>query len=189
MTRFIICGLFLGGCTLKEYAGNSTTTDTGDEDISATLTDFDRGFFQMTSQGVTDNCGGGAFSALLMPEGDDTPTDWEHTIEIPGWDDMATRVTYEIMLQDPFSAMDVTVVQGATEGEIQMDGCSQDDIPLFDDGSCFVDLGISANLEIIDSNNLTGQATLMFNDSRGLNCNFEKNCEMLLEFTAVRTSE
>jgi hypothetical protein len=70
-----------------------------------------------------------------------------------------------------------------------MDGGSQDDIPLFDDESCFVDLGISANLQIIDSNNLTGQATLTFNDSSGLNCNFEKNCEMLLDFTAVRTSE
>jgi len=195
MTRFLICGLLVSGCALKEYPSTTSTTDDTGEiggdggGSSIPPTEFTGGYFQMTSTGVDDNCGDGAFSTLLMPEGDDTPTDWEHLIEIPGWDDMETRITYNIDLQDPFSSMEVTVVQGDDAGEIQMDGGSQEDIPLFNDDSCFVDLSINATLQIVDEDNLTAQATLMFNDSSGLNCTFEKNCEMLLDFTARRSTE
>ena len=182
MNRIFISAFLLSGCALKDYP----STDTGD----AVFPDsFTGGLFQMTSQGVSDFCGDGAFSSLLMPEGDGTPTDWEYPIEIPSWGTMETRVNYTIQLQDPFSEMQVTVVQGDPSGEIKMSGGSQDDIPLFDDDSCFVDLGISATLQIVDNNNLTGQATLVFNDSSGLGCTFAKDCEMKLDFTAKRTTE
>ena len=184
MTRILISAILFNGCALKDYPSGS---DTGGD--SAFPESFTGGKFQMTSQSVKDNCGDGAFSSLLMPEGDGEPTDWEYPIEIPSWDTMATRVTYKIQLQDPFSEMQVTVVQGDPSGEIKMNGGSQEDIPLFDDDSCFVDLGITATLQIVDNNNLTGQATLVFNDSSGLGCTFEKDCDMLLDFTAQRTTE
>ena len=193
MTRLLISAFLLSGCTLKDYPTTTTyeADDTGSVDGGITIppAEFSTGRFQMTSQGVEDNCGGGAFSVLLMPEGEDTPTDWEYLIELPGWDDMATRVPLNIDLQEPFSSMDVTVVQGDTTGQIKMDGGSQDSIPLFNDDTCDVDLDITALLQIVDEDNLTGQATLIFTDSRGIGCTFEQNCEMLLDFTAKRASE
>jgi len=179
MIRILLATTLLQGCNLKEY----TQTDTGPGDLS-----WSGGQFQMTSQGVTDNCADGAFTSLLMPEGDDTPTDWEHLIEVPSWEAMEDRVTYTIKLQEPFSEMQVTVTQGDTEGEVEMSGGSQADIPLFDDDGCFVDLGISATIQIVDDDNVTGQATLRFEDSSGMNCNFEQNCEMMLDFTGIKQS-
>ena len=181
MKAFLISALFLTGCSLKEYGNNADTSASVDD-----LTDFAGGQFQMTSRGVDDNCADGSFETLLMPEGTSTPTDWAYPIEIPDWETMATRVTYEINLQDPFSAMLVTLVQGDSEGLIEMSGGSQESVPLFDDDSCFVDLSISATLQIVSNDELTGQATLVFDDSSGMNCNFEPGCEMLLDFTGTR---
>ena len=181
MTRILRPALLVTGCTLKEY---ESTEDTGD--VSSNPTEFTGGQFQMTSQGVDDNCADGSFATLLMPEGTSTPTDWAYPIEIPGWEDMATRVTYMIQLQEPFSDMEVTVIQGDRTGVIEMSGGSQESVPLFDDDTCFVDLGISATMQIESNDSLTGQATLVFEDSSGMNCNFEPGCEMLLDFTAAR---
>ena len=181
MTHMLIPALLVSGCALKEY---ESSEDTGN--VTNDPTEFFGGQFQMTSQGVDDNCADGSFATLLMPEGTSTPTDWEHPIEIPDWDAMATRVNYKIQLQDPFSEMEVTVIQGDTIGVIEMTGGSQESIPLFDDDTCFVDLGISATMQIQTNDSLTGQATLVFEDSEGMNCNFEPGCEMLLDFTAAR---
>lgn len=174
MTRILIAAALLQGCTLKDYS----QTDTRPEDLT-----WSGGQFQMTSQGVTDNCAGGAFNSLLMPDDDATPTDWDHLFEFPSWEDMEERDTYSIQLQDPFSEMEVTMTQSDTVGSIQMSGGSQDEIPLFDDDGCFVDIGISAIIQIVDDNTVTGQATFRFQDSSGMNCTFERNCEMMLEFT------
>ncbi len=166
------------GCNLKDYAD--------DVDTAAPPLSWAGGQFQMTSHGVTDQCADGGFARLLMPEGADTPTDWQHLIEIPAWEDMGTRVTYNISLQDPFSEMAVSVVQGEVEGTIKMTGGSQDDIPLFDDDSCFVNMSITATIQIVDDDNVGGQATFTFIDSTGMNCNFEPNCEMKLDFTGIK---
>ena len=177
MTRFLFAALLSQGCNLKSYP----TSDTGVDDLA-----WAGGQFQMTSHGVADNCADGGFSTLLMPEGTDIPADWSHLIEIPAWEDMEGRVTYNIQLQDPFSEMEVDVTQGGTVGTIEMSGGSQEDIPLFDDDTCFVNLGISATIQIVDDENVTGQATIIFIDSSGQNCNFEQNCEMMLDFTGVK---
>lgn len=181
MPRILLPTILALGCALKEY---EITQDTGD--VSSDPTEFSGGQFQMTSQGVDDNCADGSFATLLMPEGTNTPTDWAYPIEIPGWQDMATPVTYMIELQEPFSNMEVTVIQGDTTGVIEMSGGSQDSVPLFDDDSCYVDLEISATMQIESDDSLTGQATLVFEDSSGMNCNFEPGCAMLLDFTAAR---
>ena len=117
------------------------------------------------------------------PEGTSTQTDWAYPIEIPGWEDMATRVTYMINSGSP-SNMEVTVIQG--DDQRRGGRRSQESVPLFDDDTCFVDLGISATMQIESNDSLTGQATLVFEDSSGMNCNFEPGCEMLLDFTAAR---
>jgi len=178
MIRILIPALLISGCALKEYEGS--------EDTGSDPTDFTGGTFIMTSQGVEDGCADSAFETLLMPEGVETPTEWEHPISIPPWSEMATRVPLTIQLQDPFSEMDAFVVQGDKPGIIEMTGGDQQSVDLFGDETCFVDLNITATLVIINNNNLTGDATLVFADSTGMNCNFEPGCEMSLDFTAAR---
>jgi hypothetical protein len=177
MTRILIAALLSQGCSLKSYP----TSDTGAEDLP-----WLGGQFQMTSQGVTDNCANGGFSALLIPEETSTPADWTHLTEFPAWEDMEGRVTYLIALVEPLSEMEVDVTQGDTAGTIEVTGGSREDIPLFDDGSCAVDLSVSATIQIVDSDNVTGTATMTLIDSVGQNCNFEQNCEVLLDFTGVK---
>jgi hypothetical protein len=91
-----------------------------------------------------------------------------------------------IALVEPLSEMEVDVTQGDTAGTIEVTGGSREDIPLFDDGSCAVDLSVSATIQIVDSDNVTGTATMTLIDSVGQNCNFEQNCEVLLDFTGVK---
>ena len=177
MTRILIAALLSQGCNLKSYP----TSDTGTEDLN-----WAGGQFQMTSQEVTDNCAYGGFSALLMPGGTSTPTDWAAPIEFPSWEDMEGRVTYTVTFVEPLSEMEVDVTQGDTAGTIEVTGGSREDVPLFDDGSCTVDLSVSATIQIVDSDNVTGTATMTLVDSVGQNCNFEKNCDVLLNFTGVK---
>jgi hypothetical protein len=156
MIRILIPALLISGCALKEYESSEATAE------------FTGGTFIMTSQGVEDGCADSAFETLLMPDGVDTPTEWEHPISIPPWSEMATRVPLTIQLQDPFSDMDAFVVQGDEPDIIEMTG------------------GDQQSVDFIDNNNLTGDATLVFADSTGMNCNFEPGCEMRLDFTAAR---
>ena len=64
MTRILISALLVTGCALKEY---ETNEDTGN--VPSTPTEFSGGQFQMTSQGVDDNCADGSFATPVMPEG------------------------------------------------------------------------------------------------------------------------
>lgn len=146
---------------------------------------FEAGTFQFTNQEVSDQCLDGGFNVLFLPDG--TPNDWQNTIELPAEADLPS--TYSIQLQEPFSAMEVTVSSGG-DGILAIEEATQEGV-LFNEDSyadCVVDLSIEASITIVDSNNVNGVATFSVVNSAGDTCpEFQAApCNILLDFTGVR---
>lgn len=140
----------------------------------------------MTSIGVNDQCADGSFTTLLLPEGDGSTNEWEYPIEIPSWTDMASGVTYEIQLQEPFNAMEVTVTQGDADGIADMIGAKQNDVLLNEDlhGDCTVDMTIDATIVLNSDTDVSGTAALSIDDPQGELCpQLVDGCSVLLDFT------
>ncbi len=160
----------------------------GDESTDFDFTAFEGGTFQFTNIGVDDGCYDGSFNVIFMPEG--TANDWDITTEIPGWGDLPS--TYDLSLPDPFTSMEVTVDEAGDgvmaindvpqPGQVELD---PDNFP-----GCFVDVVISADLTIIDADNLQGSATLVTQgfDDDPTNCPVveEDPCTISLDLTATR---
>jgi hypothetical protein len=165
----------------------------GDKDDTASgfdHTTFEGGTFQFTTTGVSDGCFDGSFEPIFMPDGADTPNDWAVTTELPAWTDLPS--SYELALPAPFLAMDVTVEEGgealmvlaptAQPGAVVLD---EDNFP-----NCMVEITISADLTIVDADNIQGFATL---ETAGFendpdNCPVVQSdpCEISLDITAAR---
>ena len=160
------------------------TSDKGDSGLSDPST-FEGGSFQFTSIAVNDQCLDGAFDVLFLPDGNSS--DWQYPIELPSWDDMPQ--SYSISLQDPFTDMAITANQGPNETISISDGI-QTGI-LFNANAhpnCVVDLGVNAAISLIDSQSVSGIATLTVTNAIGDTCPpFASDpCTVLLDFQGVR---
>ena len=89
--------------------------------------DFAGGDFQITTTAVDDGCYDGAINTVFLPDGDDSTNDWANPTYLPGWDELPA--TYTIALQDPFSDMEVTMVDGGAQNLV-VDGASQTAVEL-----------------------------------------------------------
>lgn len=119
---------------------------------------FVGGDFQFTTTGVDDQCNDGAFDVIFMPEG--TAEDFENPVELPGVADLPS--TYSISLQSPFSAMEVTIDEGASSEQMEALGAVQTGVELDADQwpGCLIDASIDIYLTIVGDNEVTGNAIL-----------------------------
>jgi hypothetical protein len=177
MNRVILLGLLpLIACANKEPINAETEADYA----------WPGGRFDVVTTGVDDPCASGAFSAVLLPEGPGSESDWQYSVEIPSWDDLETPVTYEIQLQAPFAPMDVTVRRGSVSGEVTMSGGVQERIAFdpatFDD--CELDMSISADIVLDSETTVHGEATLSIIERYGQTCpQMATPCDLVLRFT------
>ncbi len=174
MNRTLILAFSLTACAPK-----------GIDSATPEVFDFPGGSFTMTSIGVEDECADGSFTTLLLPEGDGSTSDWAYPIEIPSWSEMASGKSYEINLQEPFSAMEVTVTQGDADGLVVMTGARQNDVLLNEDlhGDCTVDMTIDASIVLNSDTEVSGAATLSIDDAQGEQCpQLVDGCGVLLDF-------
>jgi hypothetical protein len=128
----------------------------------------------------------GAFDLIFMPEGSETPSDWATTTEFPAFGDLPS--TYEISLQEPFSAMEVTVSESETGlaiGDAAQSGVELDGVAW---PGCMVDMAISADLMVHSDDMLMGSAVLTTSSFDEENCPEVSSdpCEVLLDLTASR---
>jgi hypothetical protein len=172
----IVVSLLAFSCRNKEAIGTNP-----DDEFT-----WPGGYFVMATTGVDDPCGDGAFAAVLLPEGDDSTTEWQYSIEVPDWDDIETPISeHAIQLQDPFAPMDVTVRRGAI-GEIEMAGGEQDRIPFDPDSfaDCELDMSVTANLVLDSDTNVHGIAIISILERYGQTCpQFATPCDLTLDFT------
>jgi len=172
--------------TLSFLALTGCAKDSADDSGSFELADFSGGTFQVATHAVTDGCMDGAFDLIFMPEGSATPSDWATTTEFPAYGDLPS--TYEISLQEPFAAMEVTVsesgmglsVGDAAQSGVELDG---DTWP-----GCLVDMAITAELMVHSDDHLMGSATLTTSSFDEENCPAvaSEPCEILLDLQASR---
>jgi hypothetical protein len=122
---------------------------------------------------------------LFLPDG--TSSDWQYPIELPNYEDLPQ--SYTVSLQDPFTNMGITTSAGSNGSIVISDGLQLG--ILFDANSypdCVVDLGIEAVITVIESDTLSGRATLSITDPTGDTCPpFDSNpCEVGLDFQGSR---
>jgi hypothetical protein len=157
-------------------------SDSGD---SWSPTDFSGGNFQFTSTDVDDSCTDGAFVAVFLPEGVGSTNAWQYPIEIPAWSNLPA--TLEIQIQEPLSAMEVTMEEGSTEGLITIASALQTDVEFDADANpgCLVDMAISVELVLDDDLHLHGSATMATGSFDEENCPAveEDPCQIDLTFT------
>ena len=140
-------------------ADTAAATDTG----GGGTTTFAEGIFQLTTYAIDDGCLDGGLDLLFMPTGTGTPYDLAHTTQFFAYS--ALPKTYEIQLQDPFSAMNVTVQQDGT-ARMKIENSEQVDVVVDDAnyGDCNADMTVNAAIVIVDADNLDVTATLSITD-------------------------
>lgn len=164
----------------------------GDKDDTAgfDFATFEGGTFQFTTTGVSDGCYDGSFEPIFMPDGADSPKDWATTTELPSWTDLPA--SYSLSLPEPFLAMDVTI-EADGDGVMKLSPTAQPGAVVLDEDNfpnCMVEITISADLTIVDADNIQGSATLEtagFEDDPD-NCPVVQSdpCTISLDLTAAR---
>jgi hypothetical protein len=142
----------------------------GDEtDTPATFdpADFTSGNFRFYTHAVQDRCLGGALNVLFMPEGPATPRRFQNPI--PLYNGRELPRTYEVQLQEPFHAMDVTLTAGANPRAMRVRGAQNPGVLLNEDayGDCTGDLTIDVDLTLIDNDNVNGTADISMSNLVG----------------------
>jgi hypothetical protein len=149
---------------------------------------FDGGNFQFTTLDVDDQCYDNGLRTIFMPSYPD-PEPFSDPVEIPSWSDLPQ--TYEISLQEPFGAMEVTVTAGARDGIYQVRGAEQTDVLLDEDqfDDCLIDSDIDIDLVTSGDNALGGNAVLATGNFRGEHCPEvdADPCDIILTLDASRS--
>lgn len=99
---------------------------------------------QITTQSVDDRCFDGAINALFLPEGPETPQDFQYPVYIPALDELP--LTYEISLREPFVGMNITAEEGG-DGAIEIVSGRMEEValgPTF--GSCVATMDVTAQI-------------------------------------------
>lgn len=134
-----------------------------DNEVSAS---FEGGDFDFFTENALDACLGGALEALFMPEGVDTPHEFQYPIYIPGYAELPT--SYDVDFRDPFVGMPVTVEDGgdgwfAIRGSV-MEAVMLDEVRY---GDCVVTMTVDADLLPETADEVQGQARIEISDPRG----------------------
>ena len=171
----------LAACSGKDIG------DTAGDDGAWAPTAFEAGQFQFTSYSVSDGCLDGSFSVLFLPEGDGTRSDWAYPIELPAWSSLPS--SYSVQIQDPFSAMDVTVEEAGT-GTLRVASAVQTDVEYDADNApgCLVDMNIDVEIVLDDNDNVHGQAVMSTGSFDESSCPVvdADPCSIVLDFDGVR---
>ena len=149
--------------------------------------DFTGGDFQITTIAADDGCYDGALETVFLPEGAGTTNDWATTTYIPGWDELPA--TYTIELQDPWSDMEVTMVDGGA-GNMVVEDATQTGVELDPDQwpDCTADASIYVDITIVSADEISATATLTLSNMQGDNCDpiDGDSCDVSLDLTGAR---
>ncbi len=124
------------------------------------------GDFQFTTWQVEDTCMDGALEALFMPEGPDSPWDFEYEIYLPGYEELP--LSYDIDLRAPFLGMPVDV-DADSDGTFQVRGSVMEAVELGAAayGDCVVTMSVDADMTPRDSDTADGEARVSLSNARG----------------------
>jgi len=148
------------------------------------------GTFDFQTVDIEDDCLGGAFEALFMPEGPDVPHAFEYQIYIPGFEDLPE--VYTIDLRAPFVEMPVSVdsPDGRTY-EIRGSVMSAVELGQVAYGDCVVTMTVDVDLTPVSADTAEGTARIEISDVRGddgLCPVFERSpCTVELDLLASRS--
>ena len=147
-------------------SGEKDDSPSGSADVDTDVSDWTGGQFQFKTVGVEDNCLGGAFEVLFMPEGPAEPHDFEYLIYIPEYADLPEL--YTIDLRDPFVEMPVSV--DAPDGTTyQIRGALMDAVELGSQayGDCVATMTVDADIVPMSKDTAEGTASISISDPRG----------------------
>ena len=165
-----------------ESAGTLPSVDASERSFP-----FEEGDFQFTTVLVEDGCGDGALNLLFMPNGTDTPWDWEFPIRI--FPPERLPQSYAVPLREPFGQMQVNV-EPVSAVEERIRGAENRNIRLGEAqfGACVADMDADVDLTLLDSNTMSGHGALSMTNPRGDGrCpTFPAECSVLLTIEAVR---
>ena len=82
---------------------------------------------QVTTHQVDDTCFDGAMALLFMPNGEDSPQDFQYPVYIPSLEELP--LTYEISLREPFVGMTLTATS-AGDGAIAIGDGRMEEVSL-----------------------------------------------------------
>ena len=141
-------------------AGCGKTDAENTPDFSWTGGDFD-----FTTTAADDACLDGALEALFMPDGPETPQEFEYTTYLPSLDEVP--LSYDIDLRAPFVGMPVTVDTGE-DGVLTAAGVN-DSVALgvVADGDCEVTMTAEINMLPTSADTAEGAAQIAISDPRG----------------------
>ena len=139
----------------------SSEEDTSEKDFTWAGGEFD---FQTVD--TTDACLGGALEVLFMPNGPDTPHDFEYPIYLPNYDELP--MSYAIDLREPFVGMEVTVREGQ-DGTLAIRDSVMESVELGAGtyGDCVVTMTVDADITPSSANSAEGEAQIQIGDPRG----------------------
>lgn len=148
-------------------SGDKETGASGDDGgPDPSVSEWTGGSFQFQTVDAEDNCLGGAFEVLFMPEGPATPHDFEYLIYIPEYADLPEL--YTIDLRDPFVEMPVSV--DAPEGQTyEIRGAVMEAVELGSTayGDCVATMTVDADVTPVSKNTAEGVASISISDPRG----------------------
>jgi len=153
----MIALLFLISCGEKDPVPEPTAFDPAS---------WEGGDFQLDVLAVNDECLGGAFEALFMPDGPAEPETLVHTVRLPGYADLP--VAYTMDLSAPFLSMPVTAE--SDDGiAFQLRGDTVDALALgfASFGDCTITASVNAVFIPTSPSMASGSATIDVSDPRG----------------------
>ena len=132
------------------------------------------GEFDFRTVDANDACLGGALAVLFMPNGPDTPQEFEYPIYLPTYEELP--LSYAIDLREPFVGMEVTVREG-NEGALSIRDSIMESVELGAGtyGDCVVTMSVDAEFIPISSTTVEGMAIIEISDPRGS----EERCPVL----------
>jgi hypothetical protein len=169
----------------QEAASAATATDTA---TAADLRGLTGGDFQLTVHSVDDGCIDGGMDLLFMPEGGGQPYDLKNVTYIPGFGELP--LTYQVKLQAPFEAMDVTMTD-AGGNLMTIRDAAQPGVLLRVSGTedCSVDLSLDADMTITGQDSLDGLVTVTVSNATSptMSCSvFPEGCRVVLDLKGAR---
>lgn len=132
----------------------------------APIPNFAAGEFDFFTENAKDECLGGAMEALFMPEGVDTPHQFQYPVYIPSYDELPAE--YDVDFRDPFVGMPVRVEDGG-DGMFAVRGSVMESVLLDEQsyGDCAVTMTVDADLYPQDTDTVLGTAAIAISNPRG----------------------
>jgi hypothetical protein len=124
------------------------------------------GDFDFTTLAADDACHDGALEVLFMPEGPESPHDFEYPIYLPAFDELPT--SYDIDLREPFVGMPVTVEAGEETGMLSASGVMEAvALGAVAYGDCVVTMNADIDMTPTSADTAEGEARIAISDARG----------------------